>query len=945
MRMTDLGGREVVIRRGAASVAMKTAPRRQGTHANVTINSGPDTDAANNDYRRIQNAINAALPTDIITLSGTFDFTAPNAATAWALGNDNTASTADDYSVYVPAGLNDVTLTATSLGTATIQGPGDLAAVNLEGFLLFDGGDNQSWTISNLRILDFDLAIGMFSGAGGADAFNDTLIQNNFIRLAPDLNGTVAPADVNQNIGIHFSFGTNQSIIGNTIHISGNDVGDVVNNAAGVGMQSNTSGGAFYDGLTIAGNILHVLNAQNAIPETVLGIWENAHAHTSDITVFNNQFINDAAGNDPALNLQRGFRVTSHSSAGTTVTYDSNQVTGANIGFQWITGSNFAGNQAVVVTGNTVANCATGVLVQSDGVAHFNHNSITGSGAGGGIHVVTGTLTGSGANTNSIFRTFVTGGTGNGIWIEATAGSVATMSQNNLSGNTGFGLRNDSAPSILAERNWWGNNLAAPVAAEVSGNADFDPWLASGTDVSGLFGFQPFTYATTSGTITTFLGTGAADTGALLAGDPVTMQMNGDTAFTALAQLLNFDIQVGGSDDVFTLGQTGVPTIFDGGLGNDTLVGTNVAQTWNITGAGSGNIPGATSSFIGVESLRGGTAADSFVFGAAGSLAASLDGNLGIDTLNNTAIPAATVTPTGPGTLDGFMGTATGVGTTFDNINTIAGSPADLSVTKTGPANASTGTIISYTITVTNGGPNAAINVSLSDTLPAGTTFASLSSPGGWSCTTPAPNGTGTVNCTILSLAAGASVFTLNVNAVTPGIVTNIATVTSANEGAPGNESGNATTTVTGIADLTIVKSGPATATPGGQITYNIAVGNNGPDPATNVVVTDVLPAGVTFFSATPSQGSCSGTTTVTCNLGTIANGSSATIALIVTVTAPSGPIANTATADSTETDPSPASSTTTTSVVAAAIVPTLGEWALLAFAALLAMIALRMRV
>jgi hypothetical protein len=165
IRITDVGGQEVVVHRGKA---VRRAPgvlaplRRAHAASTVTINAGPDIDAANNDYRRIQNAINAAVSGDTIILNGTFDFTQPFAAAAWALGNDNTASTADDYSVYVPAGLNNVTLTATSLGTATIQGPGDLAAVNLEAFLVFDGGNNQGWTISNLRILDFDLSIGMF---------------------------------------------------------------------------------------------------------------------------------------------------------------------------------------------------------------------------------------------------------------------------------------------------------------------------------------------------------------------------------------------------------------------------------------------------------------------------------------------------------------------------------------------------------------------------------------------------------------------------------------------------------------------------------------------------------------------------------------------------------------------------------------------------------------
>ncbi|MBK8485896.1 MAG: hypothetical protein IPL31_16475 [Saprospiraceae bacterium] len=55
-------------------------------------------------------------------------------------------------------------------------------------------------------------------------------------------------------------------------------------------MQSNTSGGAVYDGLLISANTINILNAQSAFPQVVLGIWENAHGHTSDITVSNNQF-------------------------------------------------------------------------------------------------------------------------------------------------------------------------------------------------------------------------------------------------------------------------------------------------------------------------------------------------------------------------------------------------------------------------------------------------------------------------------------------------------------------------------------------------------------------------------------------------------------------------------------------------------------------------------
>jgi len=236
------------------------------------------------------------------------------------------------------------------------------------------------------------------------------------------------------------------------------------------------------------------------------------------------------------LNLERAFRVTSHSSATTTVNYTGNMMAGANIGFQWIAASNFAGNLPVRLTGNTVTNCDTGVLIQSNGIAHLDTDVITGSGAGGGVHVVTGLLSAAGANTNGIFRTFVSGGSADGVHIDATAGTITDpMTQNDFSNNAGFGMNNQSATAISATPNYWGSNLAANVAAEVNGTVTFDPWLASGTDVSGIIGFQPFIWATTTtmANKTTFIGTGAADTGSLLATSPVTLTMDGDTGLVS----------------------------------------------------------------------------------------------------------------------------------------------------------------------------------------------------------------------------------------------------------------------------------------------------------------------------------------------------------------------------------------------------------------------------
>jgi uncharacterized repeat protein (TIGR01451 family) len=106
-------------------------------------------------------------------------------------------------------------------------------------------------------------------------------------------------------------------------------------------------------------------------------------------------------------------------------------------------------------------------------------------------------------------------------------------------------------------------------------------------------------------------------------------------------------------------------------------------------------------------------------------------------------------------------------------------------------------------------------------------------------------------------------------------------------------------------ADLEISKAdSPDPVTVGDNLTYTITVTNLGPDAATNVVVTDTLPSGVTFVSASPGCVHSAGV--VTCNLGNIPAGDSVTITIVVTVTAP-GTISNTATVTSDTLDPNTA--------------------------------------
>ena len=88
------------------------------------------------------------------------------------------------------------------------------------------------------------------------------------------------------------------------------------------------------------------------------------------------------------------------------------------------------------------------------------------------------------------------------------------------------------------------------------------------------------------------------------------------------------------------------------------------------------------------------------------------------------------------------------------------------------------------------------------------------------------------------------------------------------------------------LIDLVIVKEASSPTPLNGIVNYSLTVTNKGPDTATDVQVADPAPAGITYLSASPSQGSCSlGPALVTCSLGTIAPGQTVTIAITARAT------------------------------------------------------------
>jgi uncharacterized repeat protein (TIGR01451 family) len=217
---------------------------------------------------------------------------------------------------------------------------------------------------------------------------------------------------------------------------------------------------------------------------------------------------------------------------------------------------------------------------------------------------------------------------------------------------------------------------------------------------------------------------------------------------------------------------------------------------------------------------------------------------------------------------------------------TLGVAAVDLAVTKTdSPDPVVAGNQLTYTVEVTNDGPVTAAGVILTDTLPSGVTFnSSLLSQG--SCTLSV----GTLTCNLGSLSSGATAtltIVVTVDPATPSgtILTNRADVASATpDRDPSNNSDSENTTVVAEADLSITKTdAPDPLSAGATLTYMLAVANAGPSTATGVVVTDTLPAGATYVSATPSQGSCTEASgVVTCSLGTLANGASASTTIVV---------------------------------------------------------------
>lgn len=294
------------------------------------------------------------------------------------------------------------------------------------------------------------------------------------------------------------------------------------------------------------------------------------------------------------------------------------------------------------------------------------------------------------------------------------------------------------------------------------------------------------------------------------------------------------------------------------------IVGTNLTYTVYINNNGRSTFTGVTNvvqfstnvTFLAVNNSAGGwrTNGNQLIF------------NVGILTNNARVIGSITIATPTPvvmtniATLSSFE-TASQELNTDNNVSVVVSTVrgvADVRLTVSAtPEPAIVTSNLTYTLTVQNKGTIwPATQIVVTDALPVELSFVSATSNNLVNCSYDPF--AGIVTCNVATLTNGASVtFNIVMSALTNGIVTNVPSVTAFEyDPITANNTAAVTSTVLGISDLGLGLTGPVTAFAGSNATYTFTVTNRGPSLADGVVLTDPLPAALSFVSATISQGS-----------------------------------------------------------------------------------------
>ncbi len=366
---------------------------------------------------------------------------------------------------------------------------------------------------------------------------------------------------------------------------------------------------------------------------------------------------------------------------------------------------------------------------------------------------------------------------------------------------------------------------------------------------------------------------------------------------------LHFVDGLRGDDDLTANGKVidvGVPVLSSADLAvtstspSSALAGAQIKFEYDISNAG----PSAAHNVVLTDQLPTGLA---FVTAEASQGTCTYDSGLrrltcDLGTIANAATSTVSLTVTASGSLNGSTVKNDASVAASEDDSKAANDSSSTSVEITGNSDVSVsisdssdpveaGTLVTYTVTVQNNGPTTATGVTLTDSIPSGLLFSSVSSGQG-TCS----QASGTVTCDVGTLNSGSKAeVKIQANALASADdskVVNSTSVTSTSSDANSlNNTASATTVVGDSVDLEVVSvtHSPAPAEVGRLVTFVGDVQNSGLIEATNTKVTVTVPFGNEFYSASATGGSCEVLVLglVTCDLGNLPAG---TTGITVTV-------------------------------------------------------------